>query len=95
MTFLNGDHLRILSPVTIDGNMLKLDDSGKAIYKETHLPMTAKKALLLQNSRLPPHLRKKIELVSPDQPVAVTAQNEEIKTRTKVSARTSLKNSLV
>lgn len=94
MNFLNGDHLRILTPVTIDGITLKLDESNKAQYKETHLPMTAKKAMMLQNTRLPNHLKKKIEVVSANQP-AVEATGEEVKTRTKVNARTGSKTSLV
>lgn len=57
--------LRVVSPVTVDGNRPKIVD-GKQVYKETYLPKTAKKALDNQNKRLPEHLRKKIEILQED-----------------------------
>jgi hypothetical protein len=63
--YFKGDYLRVISPVTEDGNRPKIDSvSGLPVYKETALPTTARKALDIQNRRLPAHLRKKIELVS-------------------------------
>lgn len=57
--------LRVVSPVTVDGNRPKIVD-GKQVYKETYLPKTAKRALDNQNKRLPEHLRKKIEPLDED-----------------------------
>ncbi len=66
--------LRVVSPVTEDGNRPKIDpDTKQAIYKETFLPMTAKKALEEQNRRLPNHLKKSIEPLD-DQPVKKAVQ---------------------
>lgn len=94
MTFLKGDHLRVVSPQTIDGTTLKYGDDGKVMYKETFLPITAKKSLVLQNTRLPAHLKKIIELVSANGPITV-APAEDKKARTTVKARTPAKTSLV
>lgn len=63
--YFKGDYLRVISPVTEDGNRPKIDSiTNTPVYKETALPLTAKKALDNQNRRLPAHLRKKIEHVS-------------------------------
>jgi hypothetical protein len=64
MDFLNSDHLRVVTPVTTNGVQPKLDDRGTQVYKETLLPLSAKKALMEQNNNLPNHLKKTIELVS-------------------------------
>jgi hypothetical protein len=58
-----GDYLRVLSPKTTNGINLKLDEDDRVEYKETFLPLTAKKALEEQNKKLPDHLKKKIEPV--------------------------------
>jgi hypothetical protein len=72
-----GDCLRVVSPVTEDGNRPKIDpDSGLPVYKETFLPVTARKQLDIQNRRLPAHLRKKIELVSPSPDEALPIANK-------------------
>lgn len=71
--YFKGDYLRVVSPVTEDGNRPKIDpESGKQVYKETALPLTARKSLEAQNRSLPAHLKKKIEHVSSqeDRPVA-------------------------
>lgn len=77
--YFKGDYLRVISPVTEDGNRPKIDSvTGMPVFKETALPTTAKKALDIQNRRLPAHLRKKIEMVSNsvDQPrPIVTREN--------------------
>jgi hypothetical protein len=57
--------LRVVSPVTEDGNRPKIID-GMPVYKETFLPKTAKRALERQNNNLPNHLKKKIEVLKED-----------------------------
>lgn len=57
--------LRVVSPVTVDGNRPKIVD-GMQVTKTTFLPKTAKRALENQNKRLPEHLRKKIEPLDED-----------------------------
>lgn len=66
MIFPNGT-LRVVSPVTEDGNRPKIVD-GMPVYKETFLPKTAKRALDRQNNNLPNHLKKKIEIVDEGTP---------------------------
>lgn len=60
---IKGDYLRVLSPRTADGNRPMIGEDGRIIYKETELPMSAKKALDFWNKKLPPHLQKVIEVV--------------------------------
>lgn len=62
MSNFQGEYLRIRTPVTIDGKNIKYDLEGKVIYKETHLPLTARKSMEMENLKLPTHLRHKIEL---------------------------------
>lgn len=62
MNFLNGDHLRVVTPVTVDGDRPKIEN-GQQVYKETQLPLTAKKHLEERNSALPKHLKMEIEVV--------------------------------
>lgn len=62
MTFLNGDHLRVVSVITEDGVRPKLDESGRQMVKETLLPLTAKKHMEERNRELPNHLKMKIEV---------------------------------
>lgn len=62
-----GGTLRVVSPVTEDGNRPKIDPETRLpIYKETFMPKSAKPALDKQNKRLPNHLKKKIELLPSD-----------------------------
>lgn len=57
-------YLRVRTPQTIDGVNLKYSDDGsRVLYKETHLPMTAKKHLEAENANLPQQLRHKLEVV--------------------------------
>lgn len=65
MTFLNGDHLRIVSVITEDGVRPRLDETGRQMQKETLLPVTAKKHMERRNEELPKHLKMKIEVVKP------------------------------
>lgn len=61
--FFTGNYLRVSSPVTTNGTNPKIGEDGRVEYKETLLPLTARKALESQNKKLPEHLRKKIEVV--------------------------------
>lgn len=72
--YFKSSYLRVVTPVTEDGNRPKLYN-GQQVYKETALPLSAKKHLEEQNRKLPSHLKKIIEVVSNDdlQP-AVTNQ---------------------
>lgn len=56
-------YLRVLSPKTRNGNDLVIGEDGRVEYKETHLPMSSKRYMELQNAKLPDHLKKKIEVV--------------------------------
>lgn len=71
MQFFTQGYLRVTSPMTIDGTHPKYDEQGRIMYKETELPLTAKKHIDRQNSRLPDHLKKKIEVIGPDGPAAI------------------------
>ena len=67
--YFKGDYLRVVSPITEDGNRPMIDpDTGLQMFKETALPVTARAALEDQNRRLPNHLKKKIEYVSSEEP---------------------------
>lgn len=67
MQFLKEGYLRVTSPLTIDGVRPKYDQRGQMMYKETELPLTAKKYMDEQNRKLPDHLKKKIEVIKADQ----------------------------
>lgn len=63
--------IRVVSPVTEDGNRPKIDpETKKQIFREDYFPGTAKAAFEDQNKKLPPHLQKIIEPLS-DGDVAV------------------------
>lgn len=64
MNFLNGDHIRVVTPITTNGVIPKLDEQGQQAYKETFLPLTAKKFIEEQNINLPNHLKKIIEVIT-------------------------------
>lgn len=57
-----GNHLRVLSPRTVDGVTPLLAD-GVLQYKEEFLPLSAKPFLEIQNRDLPEILRKKIIII--------------------------------
>lgn len=65
MQFLLEGYLRVTSPLTIDGTRPRYDEQGRMMYKETELPLSAKKHLERQNNDLPDHLKKKIEVIKP------------------------------
>jgi hypothetical protein len=80
--YFKNSYLRVVTPVTEDGNRPRIVN-GQQVFKETALPLSAKKMLLEQNRGLPVHLRKTIEEVHNNdvQPVvtnqsAVAAQTE-------------------
>lgn len=62
-----GNYLRVSTPVTIDGVTPQTDSNDRIVYKETFLPLTAEDALRKQNEKLPPILKKKIEVVKNDE----------------------------
>src|SRR5688572_21745615 len=64
--YFKNSYLRVVTPVTEDGNRPKLFN-GQQVFKETALPLSAKKHLDEQNKNLPQHLRKTIEIVSNDE----------------------------
>lgn len=77
--YFKGDYLRVVTPVTEDGNRPKIDpDTGQQIFKETALPVTARRQLEIQNQRLPQHLKKKIELVSSDEPRPIATKENPV-----------------
>lgn len=73
--YFKDSYLRVVTPVTEDGNRPRIVN-GQQVFKETALPLSAKKMLMEQNRNLPVHLRKIIEEVhnSDVQPV-VTNQS--------------------
>jgi hypothetical protein len=60
--YFTSSYLRVVTPVTADGNR-PLIVNGSQVFKETALPLSAKKHLIEQNKSLPVHLRKTIEEV--------------------------------
>lgn len=76
--YFTSSYLRVVSPVTEDGNRPKIIN-GQQVFKETALPLSAKKMLMEQNRNLPVHLRKTIEEVHNNdvQPVVTNASINE------------------
>lgn len=72
--YFKHSYLRVVTPVTEDGNRPRIV-GGQQVYKETALPLSAKKHLIEQNKSLPVHLRKTIEEVHNNdvQPVVTNA----------------------
>lgn len=92
MSFFQGQYLRILTPRTFDGVNLKMVDN-QPVYKESHLPVTARKHMVELNSKLPPHLRHIIEDVGFTDVEA--AQNPSTPKPTKPSPKPSPKPSTI
>lgn len=85
--YFKGDYLRVVSPVTEDGNRPLIDpETGKQVWKETALPVTARKALEDQNKRLPNHLKKKIEYVSTQEERPIANKENPVIRKKKVNA---------
>lgn len=72
--YFKNSYLRVVTPVTEDGNRPRIV-GGQQVYKETALPLSAKRHLIEQNKSLPVHLRKTIEEVHNNdvQPVVTNA----------------------
>jgi len=64
--YFKSSYLRVVTPVTEDGNRPRIVN-GQQVFKETALPLSAKKHLIEQNRTLPVHLRKIIEEVHNDE----------------------------
>lgn len=64
MSYFTGDYLRVLTPKTINGVVPMTGPDGRVVYKESHLPVTAKRHLEASNRKRSAHLKHKIELVS-------------------------------
>jgi hypothetical protein len=65
-TTLTEPYLRVLTPETTDGMNLKYVETRqgtKQVFKETHLPITAKKSLEKENLKRPKQLQHVIEIV--------------------------------
>jgi hypothetical protein len=69
--YFTGSYLRVTTPVTTNGIIPKLNN-GQQVFKETFLPLSAKKALEKKNARLTRkgfgHLISQIEVVSDGTP---------------------------
>lgn len=63
MSYFKGEYLRVLTPVTADGNTLEYYEDGQVKYKESHLPTSARKSMEKENLNRAKHLQHKIELV--------------------------------
>jgi hypothetical protein len=61
----NKSYLRVRTPQTTDGVNLRYTADERIDYKESHLPLTAKKHLEAENENLPNQLKHKIEVVDP------------------------------
>ena len=60
--YFTSSYLRVVTPVTEDGNRPRIVN-GQQVFKETALPLSAKKHLMERNRNLPQHLRMTIEEV--------------------------------
>lgn len=80
--YFKSSYLRVVTPVTEDGNRPRIIN-GQQVFKETALPLSAKKQLMEQNRNLPVHLRKIIEEVHNDEVQPVVTNHILIKERGK------------
>lgn len=65
MSHFQGSYLRVRTPKTIDGLIPKMGYDNRPLYKESHLPLSARKHLERKNKKLPKHLQHIIEVVDP------------------------------
>lgn len=66
-SFLQQQHIVVSTVLTTDGiSPVVIDDVIQ--YKETHLPLTAKKMLDKKNEKLPDSLKMKIKIVEGEAP---------------------------
>jgi len=68
MSFFTGTYLRVLSPRTTNGLSPEIGQDGKIVFREDHLPLSAKRYLESQNKKLPDILKKTIEVVGGESP---------------------------
>lgn len=66
--------IKIRTPQTTDGVNIAYDEDGKALYRETTLPASARKHFESLNANLPAHLRHKIEEVKTEPAKAEKAE---------------------
>jgi hypothetical protein len=89
--YFTSSYLRVVSPVTEDGNRPKIIN-GQQVFKETALPLSAKKMLMEQNRNLPVHLRKTIEEVHNNDVQPVVTNNSQPERRKPGPKPKSLQN---
>lgn len=73
MEILGKSYLRVKTPVTTDGVNTKIEND-RAVYKTTHLPISAKKFLDIENANLPDHLKHKIEVIDENSKPIIPAE---------------------
>jgi hypothetical protein len=61
MEFMLHPHLRVHRPVTSDGINPVIGTDGRPVQKIVHLPLTARQFIERKNTKLPQHLKVKIE----------------------------------
>lgn len=76
--FFQGEYLRVLKPVTVDGLNVAMDDEFRGQFKEVHLPITALPDLELKNSKLPPAQKMRITRVNGQEPISKPAPKKQI-----------------
>jgi len=75
--YMQGSYLRVLTPRTTNGSNLEIGPDGRVVYKEAHLPLSAKSKIEQYNRKLAQHLKKVIEVVNVGESKAQVKQNEE------------------
>lgn len=65
MSNFSGSYLRVLTPKTQNGVIPLQGPDGRVVYKESHLPLTARKYLDRKNKKLPQYLKHIITEVDP------------------------------
>lgn len=73
--FKNEPYLRILTPRTKDGSNPLYGPDKQPTYKESHLPLSALKAMERENLNLPDHLKHVIEKVGLPEETAVAERS--------------------
>lgn len=56
--------LKVLTPVTVNGNTLAYDADKNPIYRESIVELAAKKDFEALNAKLPEHLKHKLEIIN-------------------------------
>lgn len=68
MSNFKGAYLRVLTPITNDGTNPLYDEDRQPRYKESHLPLSARKHLERNNNRRPNQIKHIIEEVGEVKP---------------------------